>query len=127
MEASPASVAKSDSYEAMCLYHRAAFGYLSADGADDSALKQATSAWVGAYLDSGARRQRTRFRGKFGLERAKPAMFKAMEDIRGALYALFGRHIQVLRLLSNTDQCFSSCENGGVRLARVVRCRPRVA
>lgn len=29
----------------MCLYHRAALGYLEASGAEEMALKVATSAW----------------------------------------------------------------------------------
>ena len=34
MLASPGSVGNSSSYEAMCLYHRAALGYLAASGAE---------------------------------------------------------------------------------------------
>jgi hypothetical protein len=34
----------------MCLYHLAACGYFAASGADLKALKEATSAWEGAYL-----------------------------------------------------------------------------
>lgn len=37
----------------MCLYHRAALGYLVASGADDRALKTATSAWEALYLFGG--------------------------------------------------------------------------
>ena len=44
MVASPGSEAKSSSYEAMCLYQRAALGYLAASGLELRALKTATSA-----------------------------------------------------------------------------------
>lgn len=50
LEASPGRVANSSVYEAMCLYHRAACGYLADSGAEGRALKDATSAWEGAYL-----------------------------------------------------------------------------
>jgi hypothetical protein len=50
LEASPGRVANSSVQLAMCLYHRAAWGYLADSGADLSALKVATSAWEGAYL-----------------------------------------------------------------------------
>lgn len=46
-EGSPLRVAYSDSYEAMCLYQRAAWGYLVASGAFLKALNVMTSAWVG--------------------------------------------------------------------------------
>jgi hypothetical protein len=42
--ASPGSEAKSSSNEAMCLYQRAALGYLAASGAELRALKVTTSA-----------------------------------------------------------------------------------
>lgn len=34
----------------MCLYQRAALGYFSASGAEEMALKVATSAWVALWL-----------------------------------------------------------------------------
>lgn len=37
----------------MCLYHRAALGYLLASGAEERALKTATSAWEALYLCGG--------------------------------------------------------------------------
>lgn len=50
-EASPGREAKSSVNEAMCLYHLAAYGYLSDSGADLRALKETTSAWDGEYLN----------------------------------------------------------------------------
>jgi len=50
LEASPGRVANSDSYEAICLYQRAAWGYFEDSGADLRALKVTTSAWVVEYL-----------------------------------------------------------------------------
>jgi hypothetical protein len=47
--ASPARVGNSSSNEAMCLYQRAALGYLVASGADERALKVVTSACEGVY------------------------------------------------------------------------------
>ena len=44
MLASPGRVGKSSSYEAMCLYQRAALGYLAASGAEFRALKTTASA-----------------------------------------------------------------------------------
>jgi hypothetical protein len=50
LEASPGRVANSSEYEAMCLYHLAAWGYFAASGAEVIALNVTTSAWEGAYL-----------------------------------------------------------------------------
>jgi hypothetical protein len=44
---SPGRSPNSASYEAMCLYQRAAYGYLAASGALLMALNVTTSAWLG--------------------------------------------------------------------------------
>lgn len=50
LEASPGRVGNSSVYEAMCLYHLAAYGYFAESGAEVRALKVTASACDAEYL-----------------------------------------------------------------------------